>query len=163
MENFKQFRDTNYSISNKGRIRNDKTGRILKGTLRPDGYVRHGLMIEGKRTMKYAHRLVAECFLDNYSEELTVNHMNGIKNDNNVENLEMVTQLENNLHAIKELGVGKKRRIRQVEQYTLDGEFVAEYANIAVASRAIERDRSTLRATLMGETNTCAGYKWKFK
>ncbi len=49
---------------------------------------------------KYIHRIIAEAFLGDYSEDLQVNHINGIKTDNRVENLEMVTNAENMRHAL---------------------------------------------------------------
>lgn len=56
------------------------------------------------------HRLVAMFYLDDYSEDLQVNHKNGIKTDNRVENLEMVTNQQNVLHAFRVLDSSERRR-----------------------------------------------------
>ena len=56
------------------------------------------------RKLKFVHRLIAKTFLPDYSEELQVNHRNGIKNDNRLCNLEMATQSENMKHRSAVLG-----------------------------------------------------------
>ena len=66
------------------------------------GYVSITFCIKNKRITKLIHRLVAETFIDNPENKHTVNHINGIKNDNNVNNLEWMTMSENAKHAYKE-------------------------------------------------------------
>lgn len=82
---------TIYSISNFGNIRNDNNNYIKSKYLTPDGYHTVGI---GKRT-KQVHRLVAKLFLDDYSEELVVNHKDFNRTNNHVSNLEMCTVKEN--------------------------------------------------------------------
>lgn len=96
MEEFKKIENyNNYSVSNLGNIRNDKTGRILKTYTKPSGYVQVQL---GRKTVpQYVHRLVAIAFISNPDNKPQVNHKNGVKYDNRVENLEWVTASENDL------------------------------------------------------------------
>lgn len=96
METFKKIDEfNNYSISNLGNVRNDKTGRILKAYIKPSGYMQVQL---GRRTIpQYIHRLVAKAFIPNLENKPQVNHINGNKQDNRVENLEWVTASENDL------------------------------------------------------------------
>ena len=73
-----------------------KTSRINKY-----GYLRCTLKKDGLIYNFSVHRLVAEAFLENSKNKPNVNHINGIKNDNRIENLEWVTQSENTTHAVK--------------------------------------------------------------
>ena len=96
METFIKIENyNNYSISNLGNVRNDKTGRILKPYIKPSGYKQVQL---GRKTIpQYIHRLVAIAFIPNIENKPQVNHINGNKGDNRIENLEWVTASENDL------------------------------------------------------------------
>ena len=94
MEQWKKIEGfENYSVSNNGQVRNDKTGRILKTYKKPSGYIQ--VQIGRKTVPKYIHRLVAHAFLPNESNKPQVNHKNGNKGDNRANNLEWVTASEN--------------------------------------------------------------------
>ena len=90
-----------YAVSDLGQVKNIKTGRILSQHLRiNDGYLQVSLWANGKGHSFPVHRLVALNFLDNSENKRDVNHINGIKTDNRLENLEFVTPSENNYHAV---------------------------------------------------------------
>lgn len=106
-----------YEVSNCGRIRRlpsviryrgDKMrnypGKTLKQELTIEGYFRVVLCKNNVKTRYMVHRLVADAFIPKIDGKLFVNHINGIKNDNSVENLEWCTQEENEQHAVMKLG-----------------------------------------------------------
>lgn len=125
-ENWKKIDgfDYDYEVSNLGNVRclNNKyrkstNGLNFKQSKDSDGYMRVGLIKDGvARTIK-THRLVAKYFLDNYSEELTVNHINFDKTNNKVSNLEMMTPSENTLHyqnsVNKLIGIKKHKNLNK--------------------------------------------------
>jgi hypothetical protein len=76
-------------------------GRILKPHTNSSGYYQINLNRKSVRTTFAIHQLVAQAFLDNRSRKPLVNHINGIKTDNNVNNLEWATYSENLEHAYK--------------------------------------------------------------
>lgn len=92
-----------YEISNLGRVKNRKTNKILKGDINNYGYYRIRLEIKGRRKRYFRHRLVAEHFIhnDDIENKKFVNHIDGDKSNNTVDNLEWVTQSENEKHAFK--------------------------------------------------------------
>ena len=85
-----------YEISNQGRVKNPK-GKILGGSTHKDGY--RFITIKGKQIP--IHRIVAENFIPNIGNKPFVNHKDGNKMNNSVDNLEWVTQQENIQHSYK--------------------------------------------------------------
>lgn len=99
-------------VSNLGQLRNTETKHIYKTSL-SKGYRRVPVSIKGVQKAFCIHRCVAETFIKNtYDKNMVVNHKNGIKTDNFVENLELVTQAENLSHAVK---TGLRNEDRGVE------------------------------------------------
>ena len=100
MEKFKQIKDyDNYSVSNYGKICNDKTGRILKPQKLRGGYLFVSLCKNGIKKSHTIHRLVALAFTPNPENKRTVNHIDGCKINNFVHNLEWATDKENIHHS----------------------------------------------------------------
>ena len=90
---------TNYLVSSEGEVKNRMTGKILKPYLNSNGYCQVGIYINGKFKNSLLHRLVASAFIPNIENKLEVNHIDGNKLNNRVENLEWCNRSENQLHA----------------------------------------------------------------
>lgn len=93
--------DERYEISNYGRFRNRKTGRILKQFNNKHGYYFIPLSFKGKVFNVYIHVYVAKLFVPNDENKPLVNHKDGDKHNNRCDNLEWVTYSENLRHAYK--------------------------------------------------------------
>lgn len=91
----------NYSVSDCGRVRNDKTGNIKTPCVNKHGYYCVNLYKNGEQFAKRIHRLVADAFINNPENKTCVNHIDGNKLNNNVKNLEWVNHSENMLHAFR--------------------------------------------------------------
>lgn len=92
--------ETNYSVSNVGNIRNEITKRNLIPHMHK-GYTRISITVNGKQYSILVHILVARAFIDNPDNKPYVNHIDGIKTNNSVINLEWCTPSENSIHAHK--------------------------------------------------------------
>ena len=115
----KKLNDFNYLIDTEGNIYHAVTmkKRVLK--LTPNGYLEIGLKTANKSKWYRVHRLVAQHYIPNPENKPFVNHINGIKTDNRVENLEWVTHTENMKHA-SETGLCPKGEMAPVSLYTDD-------------------------------------------
>lgn len=90
-----------YELSDLGEVKRVKTGRVLKYSTASKGYYIVALCRPGTIKKVYIHRLVAIHFIDNPINKPFVNHVNGNKKDNSIENLEWSTPKENIQHAYK--------------------------------------------------------------
>lgn len=93
--------ETSYEVSNTGKIRSFRTKQILKTYIINSNYEAIKFSIQNKKTAHLVHRLVAKTFLLENKGKVYVNHKDGNKLNNHVNNLEWCTMSENHLHAFK--------------------------------------------------------------
>lgn len=113
-----------YSASNYGRIRNEETGRIMHLYLSTRGYLTLTLRRNNQQVPQSVHRLVAEAFLGGPHPDLDVNHIDGDKTNNCIENLEWCTREHNVRHAVR-MGLRPGPRRKAVRIVETGDEFVS--------------------------------------
>lgn len=127
------------------------------------GYLKFGLSKEGQTTNKRAHILVYETFVGEVPKGYDVHHINHNPKDNRVENLELI---EKHKHAKMHFNENPNKMInatkRAIVQYTLDGEFVAEYPSLAEARRQTNIHKQNISLCCLGKRKSAGGYVWKF-
>ena len=85
----------NYSVSNFGRVRNNKTNKIVKGSINSEGYLNLDYRLDGTRHYKKIHRLIAVAFIPNPEDKPLIDHIDNNRTNNNAYNLRWCTSSEN--------------------------------------------------------------------
>lgn len=149
-----------YQISNLGnvksvkRYRNAGTGNYLQkekiiSQFDVRGYKQVRLCKDKKYKNFSVHRLVAKAFIPNTEEKEQVNHINGIKSDNRLDNLEWCTQSENQIHAyrtgLQKPIFGRKSLLsKPVNQFDLKGNFIKKFCSMMEAERETGIEHSNI-------------------
>lgn len=156
-------------ISNEGRVRSFLRGseRILKTQLDQKGYQRFSITIDRQKKTYKLHREVAKAFIPNEHNLPQVNHKNGNKADNSVNNLEWVTNLENAHHAIENglwgnvFSASKKANEKQKKPIVAyrfeDGAYTFKFYN-SVSEAERDLDSRHISAVLKGKREKAKGW-----
>ena len=157
-----------YEVSDQGEVR-----RILKSgktrLMKPYGGSKYYTLCLSNKCAKKTvnvHQLVANAFLEKPKDAEEINHKDGNKKNNKVENLEWVTQQQNLIHAMQVLNhypYGKPaRRVRCINPDT--NEVVAEFHSLASAARAVGKmsARSGITLACQGLQPKAYGFKWEY-
>jgi hypothetical protein len=167
--------ESHYQISSFGRVKspsNDKGRKekfLKSGGSRIKGHYVYILLSKNNHQKSYLiHRLVAQSFIPNLNNKPHVNHINGIKDDNRVENLEWATRSENMRHAdaigLRIMSKGPKNpKSVSVSQFTLDGIWIRDWIGIAETARITGFDASSISSCSTGRLKTACGFIWKKK
>lgn len=129
-----------------GRLYNHKTKKFKKWTKDTNGYMKTQIWVAGKPKNVHQHRLLAESFIPNPKCKSQVNHINGIKSDNRIENLEWVTQSENAKHSFAN---GLQKVTKPNMMTVIDKVSGNIYESISDASRKTGWSVSHLRNMLL--------------
>ena len=177
-----------YSVSNLGRVYSRRRERFLTPIITKMGYQRVHLSVDGNVETRAIHRLVAQAFIPNPENKPTVNHINEVKTDNRVENLEWATNLEQNIHGTRMARAiahtdwkkrsekidyaliaskydhveSAKKQMRPVLQYDMNGNFIARFPGLSAAARFLGIRAPGICECLKGNRRSCGGYKWKY-
>lgn len=132
--------------------------KITQGTIN-GGYRRICLTKNKVEKNKHIHKLVAEAFIPNPNNYSYVNHIDGNKQNNYIDNLEWCTLYQNNTHAYK-TGLRKSTDITPILQYDLEGNFIREYKSINEASKETNLDIRHISRNINGIGKQIGGYKF---
>lgn len=157
-----------YEISNTGLVKRTDTGYILNGCI-TSGYKTVKLTFDNSQQKRfYIHRLVAEHFINNSDpkNKTLVNHINGNKLDNRMENLEWVSPRENNLHYYQQIKKQQKEKKHfekpiPVNQYDLNKVFIAAFPSLKQASLATGVSVVQIARCIHNELSQANGFIWE--
>ena len=170
-----------YQVSNYGRVKSLERKNIFYCGLRKKhlerptkekilnynksnrGYLQVCLTKDGKSKTYTVHRLVAKAFLPNLKNKKQVNHIDGNKENNNIDNLEWVTSSENNKHAFI-TGLNKPHNMRKVNQYDLQGNFIKQWNSITdfLKENNLNLKNSNITTCCKGKRKNAYGFIWKY-
>lgn len=151
-----------YQASTFGRIKSlTKYKKVLTNYLQPNGYEAVQLYKNKTRRFCLVHRLVAKTFIPNPLKKPAVNHKDEIRNHNNVQNLEWVTNSENQNygHCIERMA---KSQGKPVCQYDLKGNYINTFYSGGDAERQTGINRYHISNVIHGRRKTAGGFNWKF-
>lgn len=161
-----------YEVSNYGEVRTlglkqeysdgrviGKPSKLLKPNAANNGYYNVFLYKNTKKKGYGIHRLVAQAFIPNPDNLPQVNHINGNKHDNRVENLEWCNASYNQLHAVKK-GLVK---VHKVEQYDLSGKYIKTWDSIKEITKTFKVSHTLFVKCCNNKIDSAYGYKWQYK
>ncbi len=161
-----------YQVSNKGRIRGVERvieyrygkkriwkGKIKKPTVTKKGYLKVGLFKGKQKVTREIQRIVAETFIENPLKKEQVNHIDGNKKNNSVENLEWVTPRENTLHSIYTLG----NTLKKVSQYDINGNYLMTFQSVKEAGEKTGIPRCSISNVIHGRRHKAGNCLWRLE
>ena len=161
-----------YQISNLGNIKRlehtkynplTKTNSVykehlIKKHINKKGYYQVTLCKNSKIKSINVHRLIAEAFIPNPDNLPCINHIDGNKNNNRVDNLEWCSLKYNVQHAYKN---NLMMNCKKVKQYDLNNNFLKKYNSINEASKQTNTNQGGISMCILGKRKTAGGFIWK--
>ena len=149
-----------YIINREGQVKSSLTNKILKTARLKTGYVCVGLRKGGKSYTVRLHRLLAKAFIPNPHNKPHVDHINGVRDDNRLENLRWCTCKENIQHAISHKLIDNTK---QVSMYSLDGNFIKEFDSITDAEKETGVFGVNISACCKHKIRQSGSYQWRYE
>lgn len=150
----------NYEVSTLGRVRNKNTGNILKAADRGKGYMFVVLCVNGKRSNRSVHRLVADTFIPNPDNKPQVNHKDETRDNNRVENLEWVTIKENNNYGNHNQKISDTQNKPIIVIYQDD--TYEEYPSATIAAKELGLWQQNIVKVLKGRRKRAGGLRFEY-
>lgn len=158
-----------YFASKDGDIysKNDGVLRKLKPYINKSGYY----IVSIRRHTKILHRLVAKTWIPNPDNLPEINHKNGVRTDNKIENLEWVSRLENTIHSFRFLGrrspmlgrTGKRSPYAKIVCQIKNGKVIKEFFGTHDVERLLGIKHQNIVICCNNPKKTAGGFHWKYK
>ena len=155
-EHWRQYKNSNYWISDEGKCYNSQTKHLLS-PIKSGNYYKYCFSINGEKSSALIHKLVYSLFRDDYDEQKQINHIDGNKQNNVLDNLELITSQQNILHSYYIL----YNNISQIGQFDMQNNLIATYDSMSAAARAIDGSVSAISQVCAGKAKTHKGFIWK--
>lgn len=155
-------RNSMYAVNELGEVYSLRKNRTISPKVNHDGYLRVQLWSANQCEFVAIHRLIAETFLPNQDNKPFVNHIDGDKANNTVENLEWCTQKENIAHAWKN-GLSHRHlntsgiAVRQIDS---EKNIVGEFQSMMETERVTGIPHSNISQSIL-RNGTAGGYRWE--
>ena len=151
---WKPFRNSYYLISQTGKIKNAHTNTLLKGSIDQYGYKYFHLHSTINKNI-WVHRAVFECFGGNLIDGLVINHKDGNKLNNHINNLEQVTPAYNRQHSLEQLHPELKTMVHQFDKA---GNYLATFSSINECARLLNLDSRHIANCINDKIASVKGY-----
>lgn len=157
----KQIHNFNYMVSDCGEIISLNINKPICQWVDNVGYLQVNLRKEGKKYYKRVHRIVAETFIPNPLNLPQVNHKDGNKRNNNIDNLEWTNNKQNTLHGYQNNLYHSNKRSIKIEVFDKNNTYINTYKSIRETAEKLNINRKTLSRILFD--NKINNYNYIFK